>query len=280
MKTNYFSHDDIEIFYETFGDNNDPAVLLIMGACSPGCYWPDEFCQRIVDQGYFVIRYDHRDTGCSSAIDFAKNPYNLEILAQDAIELLGCLEVKKVHLIGTSMGGYVAQLMTLERPELVFSLSLLTSTFDLSHLGELFVNGRLSNSKLSPPCDAIVDSLVNHTEIDLVDSWHILHSDAAKFPLDFYQALAAVSYEHNKPGRDPANHLRAINKTDFNIAPKLKNIKVPVLVVHGTNDPILPLDHGVALAGAFDDARFVVVDKMGHMLAPEFWRQILAAFFI
>ena len=105
----------IHICYETFGQKSQPSLLLIIGGCCQGIMWPREFCELLA-QNFFVIRYDHRDTGYSSCFDFKTGPYTILDLAKDAIGLLDALDVDKAHLCGLSMGGPIAELMAAHYP--------------------------------------------------------------------------------------------------------------------------------------------------------------------
>jgi pimeloyl-ACP methyl ester carboxylesterase len=114
---------DLELWTESFGDASRPTVLLIMGVMNQGILWPDEFCAEIADSGYHVIRYDHRDTGQSSSVDFEEHPYTLDDLASDALKVLDGYGVEKAHVVGLSMGGFLAQLLALDHPDRILSLT-------------------------------------------------------------------------------------------------------------------------------------------------------------
>lgn len=120
----------IEICYETFGDPKDPPILLMMGGCCQGMIWPEEFCKGLENQGFFVTRYDHRDTGKSSCIDYDKKPYSHRDMAQDAIGLLDHLQIEKVNVVGLFMGGPIAEVMATEYSERVLSLTLIATNID------------------------------------------------------------------------------------------------------------------------------------------------------
>ncbi len=110
---NYIKSGKYEIYTEYFGNIKNIPILLISGAMAPGRFYNDVFCNILVHEGYFVIRYDHRDIGLSSAIDYIKEPYSLYDLALDAINIIDFYKLSKVHVIGHSMGGGIAQLMAI-----------------------------------------------------------------------------------------------------------------------------------------------------------------------
>ena len=108
------------LMVETFGDKNNEACLFISGANSS--FWSDRLSDSLVSNGFFAIKYDHRDIGYSTKIDFDKNPYDVLQLAKDAIAIIDSLDVKKAHVIGHSMGGFIVQLSGMHNPERVLSM--------------------------------------------------------------------------------------------------------------------------------------------------------------
>ena len=122
----YVKRDNIDLWTETFGKSEDPAILLISGAMAPARFWTDEFCTYLASQGFFVIRFDHRDTGLSSPVDYAKNPYDLDDLVEDVIAILDAYDLHNAHLIGHSMGGMIAQFCALKYPERCKSITVIS----------------------------------------------------------------------------------------------------------------------------------------------------------
>lgn len=109
MLGNIISVNGINLWYETFGEQKNPAILLMMGNSAQGIMWPDEFCQQLAKHNRYIIRFDYRDTGLSSCIDYDTHPYNLFDLGNDALGLLDALNIQKAHIVGLSMGGALAQ---------------------------------------------------------------------------------------------------------------------------------------------------------------------------
>src|SRR5215831_14787974 len=118
----------IELWCEDFGDPGNPAVLLVMGAGGQGIMWPEEFCAALADAGFYVIRYDNRDTGHSTCVDFSKAPYTLSDMARDAIGLLDAFGIARAHVIGASMGGMIAQTLAIEHAGRLRTLTSIMST--------------------------------------------------------------------------------------------------------------------------------------------------------
>ena len=113
----------LEFWTESFGKKENPALLLIMGSGSQGIQWPQKFCEQLANKGYFVIRYDHRDVGLSSTIDYQKTPYTLLDMGKDAISILDSYGIKKAHIVGFSMGGPIALLIGSPRSGLLFNFN-------------------------------------------------------------------------------------------------------------------------------------------------------------
>ena len=121
----------IDLFYEEFGNECDPAVLLVMGNSAPGLVWPDAFCELIAAERFRVVRFDQRDTGLSTYIDFSRSPYTLDDLVRDAFGILDGIGVKQAHVVGLSQGGLLAYRMSLKMPQRLRSLVILMSSVDL-----------------------------------------------------------------------------------------------------------------------------------------------------
>ena len=120
----------LRIWTEAFGDARNASVLLIMGATNPGILWPDEFCLALARGGFHVIRYDHRDTGRSSTVNFRTSPYDMNDMTRDAVAILDAYGIARAHIVGMSMGGFIAQLMALDFADRVRTLTLLMSSPD------------------------------------------------------------------------------------------------------------------------------------------------------
>lgn len=279
---------NIELWYETFGDENKPAILLIMGMRAQGIFWPDEFCRLLADHGYYVIRYDHRDVGKSTSVDFANNPYDLNVLAEDAWLLLEKLAITKAHIIGTSMGGYLAQLLGVFHPEKILSLTLIASTVDLSVLADVAYHRDLAKCSMEVPFPEVIALLqdnsspaksIEEASEREVAGWKVLIGKKAAFDAKFNHELSLLGLQRAKDPQAAANHMLAIDRTVFNIKSLLPKINIPTLIIHGAADPILPISHGRAIADSIKNSKFIIIDDMGHMLRPEFLREIARMFF-
>ena len=269
---------NIDIWYETKGDSSNPAVLMIMGACATGLFWPDSYRDALVAKGFYVIRYDHRDTGLSSSIDFKLDPYSLNGLADDAFALLDTLQIQKAHVVGTSMGGYIALLMAIKYPQRVLSLSLLASTTNLSDITNAIDQRGVYHPIIAAPTLAMLDVLtaavpaVTAEQVvgNIVHSWRVLNGTAAPFDEKYFWHLAEMAYLRERSHTAAGNHLLAIRKTCFDQNKAIQKIKQPTLIIHGTHDPILPLPHGESIARLISRSKLHIIQNMGHMLTPDF----------
>lgn len=275
----------LNIWYETFGKKNDPALLLIMGGLAQGILWPAEFCEKLASAGFYVIRFDHRDTGHSSSIDYEKDPYTLLDMAKDGVGLLDYLKIQKAHLFGLSMGGPIAELMAVNFSDRVLSLTIMATTSD-------FRPSSLSDDELSPagislsrPKKVYLDWLQRHMEssprtfeeklAERVECWHILNGFKVPFENELYRNLHREFLERMRNPESQFNHLSAIKNSLQMIRDVPHQVHVPTLIFHGSEDPIFPEDHGKALATAIKGSRYVFVEGMGHIPNRFFYEMMI-----
>lgn len=248
------SANGINLYYETFGNPKDPAVLLIMGLNCQCLQWFPYFYEPIVNKGYYVIRFDNRDIGGSTWIEpdeWQKNPYSLNDLAKDSVELLQALGIEKAHVIGVSMGGAIAQRMAIEYPHRLLSLTCIASFADASALGMPQILPLLSFS---------VPSLEEY-----LGFWSILAGTT--FPLDIplYTQLYRESIEVRQ-GYNPncmAHQLAAISRSPSTIS-ELAKIEVPTLILYGTADPLIPPSHAIEYAKLIPNSKSIEMQGVGH----------------
>jgi pimeloyl-ACP methyl ester carboxylesterase/GNAT superfamily N-acetyltransferase len=269
---------DIELHTESFGKAENPAILLISGAMTPARFWIDDFCQSLVDSGYFVIRYDHRDMGLSSAVDYKQNPYTLDTLAQDAIAILDAYSIQQAHVMGSSMGGAITQLLALDYPSRMLSITPISSAvlvpdnkikytlWEKATLAQTWY--MLTKNKPTILYESSVDGFLK--------SYTYLHGD---IPLDQTIAKSFIKdmYERSRPehiawfaqftaGTEPMhNHVKAM-QTVTDRRDDLKKLQIPVFAIHGSKDPL-------AFARVMQEycidvipnATMHIVPGMGHM---------------
>lgn len=269
----------IEIAHETFGDPADPAVLLVMGLGTQMIAWPDEMCALLADAGHHVIRFDNRDIGLSTHLDVPPPslpgmllrrdpPYTIADMAGDALGLLDHLGVHRAHVVGASMGGFIAQTLALARPDRVLSLSLAMTSTGSRRVGHTApkVLHRMATRTPAPTREAAVEEAVEtyrligsptHLDEDLVRELAGRAYDRAYDPDGMRRQLAAVVAQPNR-----TRHLRRLD--------------VPTLVVHGLDDPLVAPSGGLALARTIPGATFIGHSGMGHDLPRTLWRELSA----
>jgi pimeloyl-ACP methyl ester carboxylesterase len=262
----------VDLCVQTFGEPADPAILLIHGAATSMLGWADEFCARLAAESRFVIRYDQRDTGRSVSYPPGQPGYSGRDLADDAIGLLDALGVESANLVGMSMGGGVAMVAALERPERVSSLTLMATSAggpDLSPPTDQFLADLASiDAPDWADQDAVIDYLV---EICHVYSGRRADFDVAAMRLALARDLArTANVEASQTNHD-------VLDGDVPIRKRLPELRVPTLVIHGDQDPLFPADHAFALAKAIEDARLLILPGAGHELRPADWDVVIPA---
>lgn len=275
--------DGLELWAQEIGEPDRPAVLLVMGAQAQGTQWNDGFVRRLADGGFRVIRYDHRDTGRSSTVDFAARPYTVADMASDALAVLDAFGTDRAHVVGASLGGIIAQLLAVTHPERVRTLTGLSSqplgTDTAAAVQRLMAGEAPLPDELPPPAPELLAALVSALPqpgsgvedylAARLPLWKVLHGPALPFPEEAYRAMERRVYERARDLGAAVNHTFAgTSGTDRSTA-DLASVKAPTLVLHGTQDPMFPPAHAEATAAAIPGARLVLVEGMGHTLPQE-----------
>lgn len=264
----------IELCFETFGERSDPPVLLVMGLGGPMGWWANDFCAALAEAGYFVIRYDNRDTGRSTKLrehrvrraDMAKAavgivrdaPYSLNDLADDGFGLLDHLNIERAHVVGVSMGGMICQTMAIVHPDRVLSLTSIMSTTGKRSVG--FPLPRLLPS-LFAPAGRTRDEFAARS----VRGSQLIGS--ARYPTSDEDALvrAYETYDRGWSASGVARQLMAI-LTQPDRTEALAELDLPVTVVHGSSDPLVHRSGGRATARAIAYARYIEIPGLAHDL--------------
>ncbi len=249
---------DLKLYVETYGDQNNEACLFISGAGANSSFWSDRLCDSLVQNGFFVIKYDHRDFGYSSKIDWNKSPYNFMQLANDALTILDSLNVYKAHVIGHSMGGFIVQLLGIHYPGRIISMTSISSSTN-------------SPTVPMPPQKTWEIYLANKPqgsfESDLdgfLNVWKYLNG-TAKFDKEL-----AIEYTKNLYKRQPINkalgasHVKA-QETLTDRTEELKKVKTPTLVMHGQEDYAVDKYGAVQTAESIENAELILIPQMGHI---------------
>ena len=269
----------LEFEYEEFGKPGDPPLLMIMGLGAQMITWDDGFCEAIAGRGFRVIRYDNRDVGLSTHLDEhgmpdlggiasgeAHPPYTLDDMAADGAHLLDALGIARAHIVGASMGGMIAQLVAINHPEKVLSL---TSIMSLTGQGAVPPTAEALEALTSPPQferEAHIEQSVRNGRIFAGASFDEARArersgrsfDRSFKPLGFARQYAAI--------------LAAPSRIE-----KLGRLRVPTLVVHGKDDTLVPPDNGLMTHRAVPDAELLMLDGMGHNIPENHWENIVSA---
>ncbi len=265
-----------------------PVVLLIMGLAMQLVAWPAPFVQALVDAGYRVIRFDNRDIGLSQHFDElgvpnvvlaalklrlgfgVKTGYTLTDMARDTLGVMDALNVQKAHIVGVSMGGMIAQRVALASPDRVLSLTSVMSTSGARGLPQArpqVIRALMSRPRSTAPQD-IGDFYVKLLKVIGSPAFPVSEAEVRE--------RASVAFNRNFHPQGIPRQMMAI-MTDTQRAHALQNIQVPTLVIHGTEDGLVPFACGQDTARRIPNARFVPVEGMGHDLPPGVVQRLLAS---
>ncbi|WP_405406993.1 alpha/beta fold hydrolase [Streptomyces sp. NBC_01104] len=279
---------EVSIAYESFGDPVDPPILLVMGFGAQLLAWPEDFCRALADRGRYVIRYDNRDCGLSTKFDdhpvdmgkfiatvssgdipaaLAMVPYRLQDMADDGLGLLTALGIERAHMVGTSMGGMVAQTMALSSPERVLTLTSMMSSTGESEYGQ---SSPEAQAVLFTPKPADRAGYVAAAEKELV--WASRrYGDATAL-----RELAAASYDRSYYPAGIGRQLGAMILSGSR-ENALRDLRVPTLVIHGLDDTLIDPSGGRRTAELVPGAELLLIPDMGHDRPRELWPQLIDA---
>jgi pimeloyl-ACP methyl ester carboxylesterase len=274
---------DVELCYERFGDPADPAMLLVMGLGTQMLGWDEEFCARLAERGFHVVRFDNRDIGRSTKLSHLAPPtlrqlvlrdrgaagYSLADMADDAIGLLDHLGIERAHVVGASMGGMIAQTIAIRHPARVLSLVSIMSNTGARLKGRPAVGVLPIFLKRAPRSR---EGYIEHT----VKLFEAIGSPGFERDEAHFRTMLGRAYDR---GIDPAGSARQLAAilAAGDRAPQLRKLDVPALVIHGTADRLVNPSGGKATAKAIPGARLLLVDGMGHDLPRDAWPQIVEA---
>jgi pimeloyl-ACP methyl ester carboxylesterase len=273
----------IDIVYDTFGDRSCPPLVLIMGLSSQMVIWEDQFCTRLSERGFWVIRFDNRDVGRSSKLDllgrpdfkalFSGNPlasiYTLDDMARDTLGLLFALGIESAHFAGVSMGGMIGQILAMDYADRVRTLTVIMST--------------TGNPLLPPPKPEAVQVLYRPFPTEekayveyFIEMWKILSGNVLPFERERVERLAHLTFERGVYPAGSGRQIAAVISSGSR-KERLAAVKVPVLVIHGDQDPLLPVECGIDVAESIPGAELKIIPGMGHALSRSVWDEIIDA---
>jgi pimeloyl-ACP methyl ester carboxylesterase len=280
---NFASVGDVELCYDTFGDDGDPACLLIMGLGTQMIAWPEEFCAGLAARGFYVIRFDNRDCGRSTHLDGAPTPairelitrrikqpaYLLDDMARDAAGLLDALGIERAHVVGASMGAMIAQTLAVNTPERVISLVSIMGNVGGRIHGQPSL--RLFRELLRPPAA----DRASYVE-QLVAAFELVGSPGFERDEQALRELLELSYDRGVDPHGFGRQLGAILASGSRRR-RLSRITAPTLVIHGSADKLVAPSGGRATARAIPGANLLMVGGMGHDLPRGVWPLVIDA---
>ncbi|MBI4831543.1 MAG: alpha/beta hydrolase [Candidatus Lindowbacteria bacterium] len=277
----------IQIEYDTFGNKSSAPLLLIMGLGAQMILWDEEFCKQLAARGHFVVRFDNRDIGLSTKFDDAGMPnivkammarmqgekivsaYTIDDMADDSVGLMDALGIDKAHICGASMGGMIAQTIAIRHPKRVSSLiSIMSSTGDPT-LPQ--AKPEIMALLLTPPPPTRA-AFIEHG----IRMWRTISGSGFPFDEAWTRKRVELSYDRSFCPPGVARQLVAI-LAHGNRTPALKSVTAPTLVIHGDDDPLVPVECGKATAEAIPGSELLVIKGMGHSMPVAVWPQLIDA---
>ncbi len=277
---------NLTIEYEDIGPKDGPVILLVMGLAAQMTFWPDAMLKGLTDAGFRVIRFDNRDIGLTSKLHGKRAPnpivhaaasligfkglapYTLHDMVADTVGLMDALKIKKAHLVGVSMGGMISQLMAGTHPDRIASLTSIMSGTLNPRIGgpsprvtvPLFLNRGKANTRDEIIKRSIAMFSLIKTEgddISEIEKKLEIAFDRSYYPAGIRRQLAAII-------------------ATGDLRPYVRKITAPALVIHGSKDPLAPLEGGKDSARNIQGARLEIIEGMAHDLPKKFLPRITA----
>jgi pimeloyl-ACP methyl ester carboxylesterase len=265
----------VELCYQTFGDPDDDPLLLVMGLGGPMTWWDPELCRMLAERGFYVVRYDNRDTGRSSRLPGrvtrgalarafvgrpVRAPYSMSDLAADAAALLDHLALDSAHVVGVSMGGMIVQTLAIEQPGRVRSLTSIMSTTGKRSVG--WQHPSLLPSLLGGRRPGREEYIRSSAAI-----WKLIGSPSYPQTDEVVEARAGETFDRGVSRSGVMRQMMAV-LTQPNRSSRLRAVRAPALVIHGVEDRMVHASGGRATAAAIPGAELLLVDGMGHDMPP------------
>ena len=275
----------ISITYDTFGHSGHPPLLLVMGLGAQMTAWDDEFCAQLAAENLYVIRYDNRDVGLSSHFDDQGVPdmqqlvadmmagntpniaYTLDDMAADGIGLLTALGIDQAHVCGASLGGMIVQTMAINHPDRVLTMTSIMST--TGNPGLPTASPEAMAALTSERADNVEQAMDRAVAVAKVIGSPGFPQDEART-----RAKAKASFERSFYPDGVARQMAAI-VAHGDRRSGLGQLKLPTLVIHGTDDPLVPVTGGIDTHENIEGAELMLIEGMGHDLPRETWNQIV-----
>jgi len=258
----------IELEYDTFGEPGGAPLLLIGGLGTQLITWDEEFCALLAGRGFYVVRFDNRDAGLSTWMD-GGDEYTLDDMAADGVGLLDALGIPAAHIVGASMGGFIAQLIALDHRDRALTLTSM-------------ISGPGGQDEVSPTPEAmaLLMSPVPATREERIDiglrAKEALLGPADPFDSSYERERVAIAVDRAYHPAGFVRQLQAITSAPSRL-PRLAELRIPTLVVHGDADILVPVENGRRVAAAIPGARLLEIPGMGHDVPRRVWPQVVDA---
>ena len=284
MSESYIQANGLRLAYEEFGDQSDPAIILIMGLGTQMISWPISLCDGLVESGFRVIRFDNRDIGLSEKLENGHIPrvpgmllrsklglpikvsYTLKDMAEDVVGLMDALDIDQAHLVGVSMGGMIGQIATAQHGDRVLSF-----TSIMSSSGDPSLPGTRRDVALTMAKRSM--GMEKPTLENTMAYWRKIGSPAYPPSDEVLKKKILDGIKRSFYPKGYSRHMAAIMASGSRVN-LLKTIDTPTLVIHGRDDALVPVECGIDTAHRIPDAQLKIFDGMGHdlpvQLMPEF----------
>jgi pimeloyl-ACP methyl ester carboxylesterase len=270
MKKKIIKANDIELYTESFGNGNNPAILLVAGATVSMLFWDAEFCGRLAEKGFFVIRYDNRDVGKSTFYTPGTTPYNIVDLTNDAILILDSYKIDKAHFVGLSLGGLISQIASIKFPNRVKSLTLMSTgpwsdpDPTIPEMDKRILDFHSESGTIGwTNEDSVVNYLIQGAE---------LMCGRKQFDKQRSEKLIRAEFKRANNYISMFNHAALGGGEDY--WNRLSEIKQPTLIIHGTDDKIWHYKNAGALLERIKGSALITLEGTGHELHFEDWATI------
>lgn len=271
MKEKIVKINEIELYTEGFGSENDPAILLVAGATVSMLFWDADFCQKLADNGFFVIRYDNRDVGKSTFYEVGTTPYDIVDLTNDAVSILDAYQIDKANFLGMSLGGLITQIAAIKYPERVITLTLLATgpwgdsdpTIPEMDKGILDFHSKSGSVDWSDE-DDVVNYMIQGAS---------LMSGRKLFDRNRSEKLIRAEFSRANNFLTMFNHATLQGGEEF--LNRLNEISQPTLVIHGTDDKIWHFKNAGVLLEHIKHSKMISLQGTGHELHFDDWDAII-----
>ncbi len=259
----------VELEYEFFGQDTNPVVVLVAGSGAQMGFWEIKFCEMLAEKGFYVLRFDNRDAGLSTKFDKVADrcPYTLEDMADDISGLLDALGIESAHICGASMGGIIAQIFACRYPSKALTLTSIMSSTGNPEL-PVISEETLKIVTEVPPSDR--EGYIAHTAA----MWRALWSKGFPFEEERARRYIEESFDRCYYPLGAAHHNMAAADAGDRRA-ELAKLNIPALVIHGTADPMFPVEAGLDTADVIPGAELLLIEGMGHDMPIGTWEQIV-----